>query len=591
MDAKILNLDSLFGGEVSYRIPQFQRPYAWKRDSQWQPLWEDVSKIADACLNAAPNHRVRPHFMGAIVLQPQSINTGEVRKVLVVDGQQRLTTLQLLIKAIEKAYLNRDDSERSARLRKFTKNPETHLAGDPDNDTKIRQSNQNDQTAFQREIRDTSNESTPQSAIKEAAEFFHTLVTEWLKSRPQGYLSSADALERTVTDLIQIAAIDLDMDEQPHIIFETLNERGEQLTQSDRIKNTVMYRANVIDNAEAARDLWGMFDSGWWRENTREGRINRSHNDRFLNYWMVMKKQSEVISERVAFEFRAFLDSDAKKDVPIHDIAAEIRTAGIFYRDIETDQIPEMKTFLRRVKALEIGTVTPILMWLATSETPWEKRKRCHSALESYLVRRMLCGLGSTGLNRFFEEILKALENGGPAMADSIMVEHLSTPTIDNRLWPNDRLLRENVLNHPLKGAQGRQRMVMEAIEESLRSEFTEYAGIGSNLTLEHVMPQGWETHWPLPDGKKDDPESKQARNNAVKEIGNLTLVTQRLNTRLSNGPWKEKRGELQKHSTLFLNKTLLENPPEVWDEDSIRERSAKLTEEIIKIWPHAGSI
>ena len=590
MDAKILNLDSLFGGEVSYRIPQFQRPYAWKRDSQWQPLWEDVSKIADACLNAAPNHRVRPHFMGAIVLQPQSINTGEVRKVLVVDGQQRLTTLQLLIKAIEKAYLNRDDSERSARLRKFTKNPETHLAGDPDNDTKIRQSNQNDQTAFQREIRDTSNESTPQSAIKEAAEFFHTLVTEWLKSRPQGYLSSADALERTVTDLIQIAAIDLDMDEQPHIIFETLNERGEQLTQSDRIKNTVMYRANVIDSAEAARDLWGMFDSGWWRENRKEGSMNRSHNDRFLNYWMVVKKQGEVSPDRVASEFRSFLDSDAKKDVPIHDIAAEIRTAGIFYRDIETDQIPEMKTFLRRVKALGIGIATPILMWLATSKTTWEKRKRCHSALESYLVRRMLCGLGSMGVNLFFNEVLRDLENGGPAVADVTLVEHL-TRGIGNRIWPNDRMVRENLLNHPLKGNQGRQRMVMEAIEDSLRSEFTETVAISSDLTLEHVMPQGWATHWPLPADKKNDPESEPARDNAVKEIGNLTLVAQKLNNRLSNGPWLEKRVELQKHSMLFLNKTLLENPPEVWDEDSIRERSVKLTEEIIKVWPHTDSI
>ena len=529
--------------------------------------------------------------MGAIVLQPQSINTGEVRKVLVVDGQQRLTTLQLLIKAIEEAYLNRNDSERSARLRKFIKNPETHLAGDPDNDTKIRQSNQNDQTAFQRVIRDTSGGDAPQSAIKEAAQFFHGLVTDWLKDSPQGYHSSADALERTVTELIQIAAIDLDLDEQPHIIFETLNERGEQLTQSDRIKNTVMYKANVIDNAEEARSLWGMFDSSWWREITKEGRLNRSHNDRFLNYWMVMKKQGEVTSDRVASEFRAFLDFGSKKDVPIQDIAEEIKTAGIFYQDMEKDQIPEMRTFLKRVKALEIGTVTPILMWLATSETPWEKRKRCHRALESYLVRRMLCGLGSAGLNRFFEEITRALENGGPDLADVTLVEHLRTSPIDNRRWPSDWLLRENLINHPLKGNQGRQRMVMEAIEDSLRSEFTEAVAIGSDLTLEHVMPQGWATNWPLPDDKKNDPESEPARNSIVKEIGNLTLVAQKLNNRLSNGPWTEKRRELQKHSMLFLNKTLLENSPEVWDECSIRERSAKLAEEIIKVWPHADGI
>ena len=176
-------------------------------------------------------------------------------------------------------------------------------------------------------------------------------------------------------------------------------------------------------------------------------------------------------------------------------------------------------------------------------------------------------------------------------MADVTLVEHLRTTPLDNRRWPSDWLVRENLINHPLKGNQGRQRMVMEAIEDSLRSEFTESVAIGSNLTLEHVMPQRWETHWPLPDDKKNDPESEPARNNAVKEIGNLTLVAQKLNNRLSNGPWPEKRGELQKHSMLFLNKTLLENSPEVWDECSIRERSAKLAEEIIKVWPHADGI
>ena len=99
MDANVLNLKELFASQISYRIPQFQRPYAWKLDTQWIPLWEDVRQVAERHINAEASEQDRPHFMGAIVLQQQSSSVGEVTKRLVIDGQQRLTTLQLLLRA------------------------------------------------------------------------------------------------------------------------------------------------------------------------------------------------------------------------------------------------------------------------------------------------------------------------------------------------------------------------------------------------------------------------------------------------------------------------------------------------------------
>ena len=196
----------------------------------------------------------------------------------------------------------------------------------------------------------------------------------------------------------------------------------------------------MFDDAEKAHIVWGMFENNWWRETTREGRLNRTHNDRFLNYWVVMKKKAEVLSNRVAADFRELLDSGPYQYVDVEDVAEEIKTAGVFYRDIEEDSITEMKTFLRRVKAIEIGSVTPILMWLHTTDVPQDKRVRAHSALESYLVRRMLCGLGSTGLNRYFQELLSVLEN--PGAADANLIEHLKSASVDSRLWPNDRILK-----------------------------------------------------------------------------------------------------------------------------------------------------
>ena len=113
MKAEMVDLQTLFGKPVSYRIPQFQRPYAWKKGEQWVPLWDDVRNLADGWLRRQQNAKLRPHFMGAIVLQRQNNASSEVEKRIVVDGQQRLTTLQLLIRAAQEVFAGLDDSERS----------------------------------------------------------------------------------------------------------------------------------------------------------------------------------------------------------------------------------------------------------------------------------------------------------------------------------------------------------------------------------------------------------------------------------------------------------------------------------------------
>lgn len=103
IDAKIQGIDDLFDDSVSYRIPQFQRRYAWSKE-QWEPLWDDARKMADRILDQQKD--LLHHFMGAIVLQNKADEKafGEARRVLVVDGQQRLTTLQLLLKATQNVF-------------------------------------------------------------------------------------------------------------------------------------------------------------------------------------------------------------------------------------------------------------------------------------------------------------------------------------------------------------------------------------------------------------------------------------------------------------------------------------------------------
>ena len=590
MEAKIVNLQTLFGTEVSYRIPQFQRPYAWKKDEQWIPLWEDVLKVADNILQNG-EQKIPPHFMGAIVLQQQSSGTGEVAKWIVVDGQQRLTTLQLLVKATQEALQNVDDTERVNRLTELTLNRESHWGGDPNNETKIRQSNLNDQQAFQEAIRGLSDGSRPMRSIGEAYRYFNGEVTAWLNEQPATRSQRAEALEETLTQKLQLAAIDLDEAEKPHFIFGVLNARAEPLKQSDHVKNTVMYEANVVDDAQKANELWGMFDrDDWWRNNTKEGRLSRIHIDRFLNYWVIMQTQKDVTAERVSAEFSTYFQS---KGQSIDEFTAHVRRAGIIYRDMENAKQPGIETFLQRMKAMEIGVVIPPLLWLYTREVPDKARKRSVSALESYLVRRMLCGVGSMGLNRLFIDLLAKLEDGDVSNADEILIDYLSGQTVDNRIWPRDSLLTEQITERPLRGTSGRQKMVLEAIEMNLRTDKTEDIGSIKTLTVEHIMPQSWDRNWPLSQEIKEDDreEAKDIRDQAVKNIGNLTLVTNKLNPSLSNAAWGEKRRTLEKHTSLRLNWTLLNGAPEVWNEKTIRRRSKDLSGMVSDIWPFADKI
>ncbi len=585
MDADIQNLAKLFSPPVSYRIPVFQRPYAWTRERQWQPLWSDAKRIAERLLAASTGDKIPPHFMGAIVLQLQSAKSGQVVKRIVVDGQQRLTTLQLLIRAAQESFQNLDDNQRANRMSTLTLNEVKDWGNESDSDTKVRQSNVSDLHSFQDVIRGLSDTGKPLRSIGEAYLYFKGEITDWLNEQPANRIARAKALETTLSEFLQIATVDLDEGEKPHFIFSVLNARAEPLKESDHIKNTVMYEANVVDDADKATELWGIFDRNeWWRGSTNEGRYSRIHLDRFLNYWVVMRTRKEVNADSVSSEFNGYLDSSY---LTIEQVAMDIRGAGQVYQDLEEARIPGIEAFLRRVKTMEIGVAMPILMWLYTTDIPDEIRRRSILAIESYLVRRMLCGFSSQGLNRLFVELLVKSETIEPSKADEVIIDFLNGQTAENRIWPNDTMLHDNLVGAPLRGTVGRQTMVLEAIESHLRSDKTEVMNQVS-LTREHIMPEAWQRNWPLPTDTGAD-EATHARDQAVKELGNLTFVTGKLNSSLSNAAWNQKKETLKQHTTLRLNWELLQDPPDEWNEETIRERSEYLANAATEIWPFAN--
>ena len=597
MEVNIVNLQTLFASPVRYEIPLFQRPYVWNHEEQWGPLWEDVQNTAEHYLESNGRGSVQgqptTHFLGAVVLQQQQVSTPMLMTRLVVDGQQRLTTLQLLLDAVQEVFEQRDVDTAAKRLELLVLNHKAFRGDNDDHAFKVWPTTA-DQEAFRNAMHnDLPSEEYEESLIVQAHDFFKDQVSQWFNRYPQEDASqAAEALEQAISKLLELVVIDLDQSDDPHVIFETLNARGTPLLQSDLIKNMVLFeaeRAGVASNSEEAVQLWD-FNDDWWRSEIQQGRLVRPRIDVFLNYWLVMRTREEVVANDVFSVFRRYYRDQNK---PIGNIAADISGVGESYRALEETSKPDIATFLYRWEVMQAGTMTPVLLWMLSSEVPEEQMDKGLRALESHYLRRMVCRMTTRGYNRLFISLVGRLEEAGAEYAGDTVVDFLADQDSDVGLWPSDRQMERAFLNLPLYRllTRGRLRIILEGIEEELRTDKAESQSVPRGLTIEHTMPLQWRRYWPLIVGEEDEVEQAENRDQLIHTIGNLTLVNNRLNPALSNAPWEDKRATLNEHSTLFLNKDLLDNAPEVWNEPAIEERAKRLCLMATNVWPHADNI
>ena len=590
MHTEILNPKKLFQKEVRYVIPPFQRPYVWSQDEQWGPLWEDVQNVAEGYLEALEQSdhdevkaesQTSPHFLGAVVLRQVSTATKDLEQREVIDGQQRVTTLQLLLDAIQLVCEGIDQPHaRSAgrRLSKLVTN-DRELITDEHHVFKLWPT-RSDQQAFKHAmdnglpINDFAD-----SLIVQAHEFFQLQIREWLGDVDESTRHKIDALEAAATNLLQLVVIDLDTQDDPNLIFETLNARGTPLEESDLVKNYVLSWGHGLE-------LWGNLDDRWWREEVRQGRIRRPRLDMLLNHWLAMRKSEEVASANVFNEFRSFANGQ-----DIVDVMAEVSRDLTIYREYEATRGDNIGAgqFYYRMSVMEAGVVTPVLLLLLSAEQ--QPRQKALGVLESFLVRRMICRQSTMGFNRLVMELVSQLHEGGLENVGRTTAKFLKEQKAPRRVWPTDEDVSHALVSSPLYRllTRGRLRLILEGVESWLRSSGrSEDTKVPGNLTIEHVLPVGWRTEeWSLPIGADED-EARYRRNGLIHTVGNLTLTTQKLNSSMSNDGWEVKRQELWDHATLLLNRELVTK--ESWDEECIVSRSHWTADVVSRVWPGPDS-
>ncbi len=603
MQTNLRHPQQLFAQPIQYEIPSFQRRYVWKQEEQWEPLWNDVADLAQSLIEGG----AEAHFMGAVVLQPASFPTGGPERRTVVDGQQRLTTLQLLIDAVQEVLEDRGHSSPAKRLSALVENAEAFQDGCRDNAFKVWPTAV-DRSPFRHAMHnDLSAAEYSSSRIVQAHDYFKEQVGQWLdgfRDSEGSDARAADGLDEALRTKLELVVIDLGGSDDPHVIFETLNARGTPLLQSDMVKNRILHDGRIersYDDDDRSRDeqeLWP-FDDDWWNREIGGGLQRRPRIDVFLNHWLTLRNLSET---RPYHEFRVFSDyvdarsgTDARsRERSARGIADDIGALGRIYRDAEDLMRPKsIASFLGRLKAMNVGVTMPLVLWLLSSDIPKPTFAGCVRALESFLVRRVVCGYGARKYGELFAALLAKLDTSPAETADATLVSFLAEQTSAAGRWPDDQELGERFVTAQLYRllTQRRLRMVLAGIEERLRTPKAESAEVPQDLHIEHIMPQTWqEEHWPLP-ADVERFEAMENRNRAVHTIGNLTLVNKRLNSALSNGPWTEKRNGLADHSVMFLSKHLIHDGPETWDEHAIEARAKWLHERFIEAWPHAEQL
>jgi hypothetical protein len=585
-------------------VPLFQRPYVWNEENQWEPLWKDVVRVTERLLKE-PHGRHYPHFLGAVVLQQVQNLAGTMQVRTIIDGQQRLTTLQLLFDALQAELMAVNATAPALRIEALTMNA-TPFCNQKEDRFKVWPTNR-DRPAFNAVMAasppvDYHALGHADQKMVKAHRFFSEQARKWLAADGVERIPArAAGIETVVRDLLQMVVIDLGSEENAQEIFETLNARGAQLTAADLIKNFIFQR--LLESGAAVENAyeryWKDFESAFWEKEISVGRLRYPRSSIFLNHWLIARTGEGVVEKEVFTRFKRFaLDAGHSMDdlLPQLDRAARIYRRFVEKGDQPFGPIDRLGLFAYRTSVLESEVIKPLVLHLLDPELPAVPPEQLDKALrvvESWMVRRMLVRANTKSYTQLVSELISQLNNEHRLVIGDTIESFLASQTSGSRYWPDDAEICDELRILPAyrRLARGRLRMVLEAIEDHLRGWRGSEMGLGDEraargkYVIEHVMPRKWIVHWPNLDGARGESE----REALIHTIGNLTLLTSKLNSKISNGPWLGEPGKkhgLESHDVLFLNRELLKKAGVNWTDAAIRNRSSELANYIVEIWP-----
>ena len=565
MKATQLQLLPFLEGKKQFIIPIYQRTYSWTRE-QCTQLWNDV-------VNAATNQAIKGHFIGSIVYIHDGIfRVAAIPQLLVIDGQQRLTTLSLLLLALTRAAEEKDtngevdhhDIYESYLINKHGRDEQHYklLLTQDDKDELIALIDNKEHMFSQ--MQHGINRVT--GRLTDNYHFFEEQIRQ----------SNIDlkALYMGLNKLIIVdIALDRDFD-NPQLIFESLNSTGVDLSQADLIRNYVLMGLESEAQNQLYKDYWSPME----RLFPRAGDENVF--DRFMRDYLTLKQGTIPNIDKVYSNFKTYHLNQG--EIAIATLVADIYRYATYYVNMallwESDG--EIKRILHDINTLKVDVAYPFLLEVYDDYTQERLSRQDFIAIlkliESYIFRRAICGIATSTLNKLFATLAKEIDK--EHYLESVQKVLLEKSTY--RRFPRDDEFRsafviKDVYNFRLRN------YLLRKLENAGQKELVNI----ESCTIEHIMPQNQNlsTEWQQELG----PDWKTIHNLYLHTIGNLTLTG--YNSELSDRSFQEKRtmqGGFMS-SPIRLNTSL--RHVEHWNKDEIEKRAALLAEQVVKIWaiPH----
>ena len=562
MEANVWSVGKLFNnrGDVHFVLPRFQRPYAWER-TEWQALWDDLMEVHSAGEGAR-------HFLGAIVV----VNEGPIDHVpryTLIDGQQRLLTISLLFHALAEGA---KDPTLRAKITDYLIN---QYEKDSLRYKVLPTKHYGDQKTWLDMVDNRESSESGGSRLLEAHQFFDRVVRE---ACGETKLPCSELFNSLISRL-QIVFINLDREERPHQIFESLNARGRPLEQADLVRNYLAMRLPASEQDNAYVLHWLPI------QNMFEERRSAGISDFILNY-LASKTGFFYREDDTYRQFRKRMDGEFSEHEALVSELAEIhRHAGYFRRFLLPDNEPDDALRLRlfRFNALERTVVRPLLLHLYdahhSGKLSREELLEALDLLDNYLTRHFLASLHTGGLRRFLTSLVR--------------VDSLSElkQRLHNRNYPTDERLRNVLFELDLyRSGPNRRRLVyiLKRVNAHLLRDQDVDIWLKDTATIEHILPRNLNEEWERHLKEEWDSPEFDFRN-CLNNLGNLTLVTQSWNSQMSNNAWHVKRDLLRKHGLPLNNRYFGKDQAGdvlAWNEKAISARGNWIVNLILDLWP-----
>jgi uncharacterized protein with ParB-like and HNH nuclease domain len=499
MQANDRTLSVVFDLNIRLMIPLFQRPYVWKQEENWEPLWEAVESVANRRISG---QEPRPHFLGAIVLDSMDVPTGEIEARHVIDGQQRLTTLQVMLAAIRDLCKEKGAINYHGAFSRLIENyvPSKRI---PESVYKVWPTSR-DRTHFVNVMTSSSPESLLDAyatkkakrirhQIPQAYLYFYGVAKEWVgQATGQELDLRLESLHAAIRQDLLLVVVDLGNKDDAQLIFETMNALMTPLLPGDLIKNLLFHRAERqgLDVQAIYNQYWMAFDDsdGLWREEVRQGRLKRPLLDLYIQHYLTLKKRDVIEIAHLYGDYKEYLDGCP--DISIEGEVKSLRGYADVYKSFrEQPSDSREQWFFRRLEQLDTQMPLPILLEVFKNPKSEEDRSQILNLIESYLVRRAVLGLTYKGYNRIFVDLVKKLSDTEFSAAE--VSAYLLGREGHSSRWPTDEEFTKALLEQPLyrtlKGS--RVRCLLEAFERNLYDKRTEKVDVPLCVRIDETIP------------------------------------------------------------------------------------------------------